>query len=237
MKVTLIDSTANPVEKLIFTKNTRLNMTASRMEEVKTWTTDQKISELEYMANTIKSSWEFVNFTFSIEGVTRAFTHQLVRNRQGSYAQQTMRILDMGSFEYVTGPSIEGNVLAEELYHDTMATIDAAYRDLIGLGAKIEDARGLLPTNICTNIVVQYNLRTLSELAISRASPRTQGEFREVLEAMISAVLEAHPWAEVFLADRKMQAASMLDAFIEKVCDDQDEKMIIIKLVDLLRKP
>ena len=236
MNVTLIDSTNNAVEKLIFTKNTRLNMTADRMEVIRNMPLEEKMIELTYMANTIKSSWEFVNFTFAIEGVTRAFTHQFVRNRQGSYAQQTMRILDMGTFEYITGPSIEGNQLAEELYHDTMATINAAYQELIEMGAKIEDARGLLPTNICTNIVVQYNLRTLSDLVASRASPRTQGEFREVMNKMTDAVIEAHPWTHLFLRDAKADASGKLDKWIDEVCRNEAERLSVLKLVDILRK-
>jgi thymidylate synthase ThyX len=79
MKVTLINYTHNAMDLLIFTKNTRLTMSPDRLEEIAKWPLERKWNELEYMANTIPSSWEFCDYTFMIEGVTRAFTHQLVR--------------------------------------------------------------------------------------------------------------------------------------------------------------
>src|SRR5216683_1754611 len=101
MKVTLIDWTGknNPnkdhaIDVLIFTKNTRLTMEPKGLETIAAWPMEKKIAELEYMAKTIPSSHEFVHYTWMIEGVSRAFTHQFVRSRQFSFAQQTHRILD-----------------------------------------------------------------------------------------------------------------------------------------------
>ena len=234
MKVTLIDFNKNAVEKLIFCKNTRLQMSASNMQDVMDMSIEEKMYELEYIANTIKSSWEFLDFTFMIEGVSRAFTHQFVRNRQGSYAQQTMRILDVSGFDYITGPSIE-TPEQMELYHGTMATIAAAYDELIESGVKIEDARGILPTNICTNIVVKYNLRTLSDMMGSRASSRTQGEFRDVIDAMYEAVIAELPWLHMFLRNKKTMAANQLESIILSDYEGSENCTPYIKLIDILR--
>jgi thymidylate synthase (FAD) len=234
MKVTLIDYNQHAVEKLIFCKNTRLQMSASNMEEIENMSYEDKLEALEYIANTIKSSWEFLDFTFMIEGVSRAFTHQFVRNRMGSYAQQTMRILDVSGFDYITGPSIQTEEQME-LYHGTMATIAAAYDELIEQGVKIEDARGILPTNICTNIVVKYNLRTLSDMMASRSSSRTQGEFRLVIDAMYEAVIAVMPWLHMFLRDKKTQAANRLEKVILGEFGGCHECTDYIKLIDILR--
>ena len=214
MKVTLINHTSDAVNTLLFTKNTRLQMSASNMDRVKELSLDQKVKELAYIANTIKSSWEFVDFTFMIEGVSRAFTHQLVRNRTGSYAQQTMRILDVSGFDFVTGPSIAEDEELCGIYADMMGLLDDTYNLLIEKGATIEDARGILPTNICTNIVAKYNLRSLSDMMASRASPRTQGEYRDVIEGMYQEVTKVMPWADDFLRGRKYEAATALDSLI-----------------------
>lgn len=176
------------------------------LEEIHDWDEEKRNRELAYMANTIPSSWEMINYTFSIEGVSRAFTHQFVRNRQGSYAQQTMRVLDVAGFDYVTGPTIKNDEELRNIYNDAMAFIDHSYRLLIERGASIEDARGVLPTNIATNITAKYNLRTLSELARKRASARVQEEFRVVLASMVARVLEVHPWAVHFLSSKKQKA-------------------------------
>jgi flavin-dependent thymidylate synthase len=236
MKVTLIDYNQNAVDKLIFCKSTRLQMSANKFEDIKNMSALEKEKELEYISNTIKSSWEFLDYTFMIEGVTRAFTHQFVRNRQGSYAQQTMRILNVSGFDYVTGPSIESDPMCNAIYKDVMSTIQAGYDELIKLGANIEDARGLLPTNICTNIVVKYNLRTLSELLASRSSPRTQGEFREVIELMYNELISVHPWLDMFLHNEKYHAAKKLDGWIRSDYEGTDNYLHLLKLVDILRK-
>ena len=173
MRITLVEFTGKgssneqwrAADLLIFTKSTRLTMSPSLMEEISAWPLHKKMEELEYMANTIPSSWEYVDYTFLIEGVTRAFTHQFVRTRTNSYAQQTMRVLDVSEgrgWDYLTGPSIESDEDSKRIYHIEMERIGEAYRGLITCGAKIEDARGILPTNILTNIVCKTSPRALS---------------------------------------------------------------------------
>src|SRR5581483_11045955 len=151
MKVTLIDYTQNAINKLLYTKATRLTLGQDTRLKIANMSDEEKAKELAYMATTVPSSWEFVTYTFEILGVTRAFTHQFVRTRTGSYAQQTMRTLHVGQFEYVTGPSIN-TPRRKKLYDECMAMINCHYEKLIADGAAVEDARGLLPTNICTNI-------------------------------------------------------------------------------------
>jgi flavin-dependent thymidylate synthase len=205
MKVSLINHTQEALELLLFTKQTRLSMDGGLMDEIRAWPQEKKMAELRYMLHTIKSSWEFVNYTFSIEGVSRAFTHQFVRTRSGHYAQQSQRTVDMAGFDYVTPDSLLGTdadeqpyVLQSE-YVNTMNRIDEGYKKLIMNGANPQDARGILPTNICTNIIASFNLRTLSEMARVRLCTRTQGEYQQVFRAMRDAVVAVHPWAEPFI--------------------------------------
>ncbi|MCP4100982.1 MAG: FAD-dependent thymidylate synthase [Lentisphaerae bacterium] len=234
MKVTLISHTQDAAKLLSFTKNTRLQMSAGGLDDWDELSREQMRDQIEYISQTIKSSWEFIDFTFMIEGVTRAFTHQFVRNRMGSYAQQTMRILDVSGFKYLTGPTIQTE---EQLsvYNDTMDTIQLAYDKLIELGVAVEDARGVLPTNIHTNIVAKYNLRTLSDMMISRSSPRTQGEFRDVIELMYNEVIKVYPWLVLFLKDRKHDAAKQLDSLITSDYEGTEQYLHFIKQVDILR--
>ncbi|GAF67457.1 unnamed protein product, partial [marine sediment metagenome] len=51
---------------------------------------------------------EHASFTFFIDGVSRAFTHQLVRHRLASYTQQSMRYVDLSKETgyYIVPPSI-----------------------------------------------------------------------------------------------------------------------------------
>lgn len=197
MKVTLIDYTKDAREILIFSKKTRLNMSASAFGDIMLLPEEEKERELKYVFGTIRSSLEFVDYTIMIEGVTRAFTHQLVRHRAGvSFAQQSMRTADVSDFEYLATGSCKGNIL----YHSTMKKISETYKSLIEVGVKPEDARGILPTNILTNILMKINLRALSDMMSSRLCSRAQGEFRDVMSEIRSEVVSVHRWADSLLA-------------------------------------
>ncbi len=248
MKTTLIDytgyGTPNPANHaasvLLFTKSTRLTMSPGLLEGIKAIPKMEKEVELGYMANTIPSSWEFVHYTFMIEGVTRGFTHQFVRSRTCSFAQQTMRVLNVEGWEYGTGPTISTTPSFKKTYSKAMNNIAEAYIELLTQGAAIEDARGILPTNILTNICMSCNLRTFVELVHKRSSPRVQGEYREVLEAMKEAVIAVHPWVSLFVERTFDKAAKDLDEEIdtlfinEKI--DSGIKIKLMKLVDQLRQ-
>ena len=235
MKVTLVSHTQNARELLVFTKSTRLNVTTGLLDVINLYDEEKLQKELDYMVDTIKSSWEFVDFTFCIEGVSRGFTHQFVRNRLGSYAQQTMRILDMGNFDYITGPSIAEDDHLQKMYDAAMAQISVVYKELIKKGAKIEDARGILPTNISTNIVAKFNLRALSQMMLSRASNRTQSEYRDVLDAMYEAVVEAEPWCAEFLRSSRYDDLKRLESAILDRYEGTDMCTNLLKLIDKVR--
>ena len=244
MKLTLIDATgmgaSDPADYaanvLIFTKSTRLEMHPGLMDEIKSWPWKKKEEELRYMANTIPSSWEFCHYTVLIEGVTRAFTHQLVRTRTASFAQQTMRVLNVNGWDYGTGPTIKDNKALDALYKSMMSKISEHYDWQIENGAAIEDARGILPTNIHTNIVMGTNLRSLTEMIRKRSSPRVQGEYRDFISLLKSRVCEIHPWANIFFDQDFDKAANDLCAqLIDATGLTNNQRTSMIKLVDQLR--
>lgn len=238
MKVTLINQTPDAANLLLFTKQTRLNMSPGLMDEIRRWPEEKRLEELRYMANTIPSSWEFVDYTFLVEGVSRAYTHQQVRTRAASYAQQTMRVLDMGEFDYVYSDRVLANPDAVAEVKSALRAIKACYNHLNKhLGLPAEDARGILPTNIATNIVCKFNLRTLSELAKSRTGGRTQGEYQKVINAMIDEVFKVHPWAMEFLFQQDRDYFKEIEAFAEREYGaDLKKKGELLKIVDKMRK-
>lgn len=238
MKVTLINHTQNAVELLLFTKATRLTMSGDALKDIVCMSPEEKAAGLTYMAATIPSSWEFVDYVFLLEGVSRAYTHQQVRTRAGSYAQQTMRVLDMsGGYEYVYTERNKASAVALDIIRRHQQATQKAYAALIAAGQPPEDARGVLPTNIATNIVCKFNLRTMSELAASRTGGRTQGEYQRLVGLMCDAVIAVHPWAEQFLFQAGRDHYAALEAFAKAEWpDDLLKRGALLKIVDKMRK-
>src|SRR5690348_19843 len=245
--VTCVNVTQDAAEMLILAKQTRLQMTPELITKIYNMSPEEKRKEIEYIANTIPASWEFVDFIFLIQNVTRAFTHQFVRGRHASYAQQTMRVLDVDGWTYSTGPTINDEIVLrtgaekyptrKEVYDETMKKIAGSYNYLVDSGAAIEDARGILPTNIQTNILVKMNLRTLVETCRKRSSARVQGEYREVIKQMKTQAFIFCPWTKFFFERTFDKAAEDLQNMITDpvygVMPDVKTKMI--KLLDQMR--
>jgi len=196
MKVTLINHTSDALELLLYTKNTRLQG-AQTLQDIVEWPEEKKIEHLMYMLDTIQSSWEFVDYTFHIEGVTRAFTHQLVRTRTGSYAQQSQRTVDVRGAGYTVPVSFNSDLTTD--YQVAMNNSFEAYEHLIDSGMDVQDARGVLPTNAHTEIIAKFDLRTIHNMGLLRLCTRTQGEYQEVFKAMKAEIIKVHPWAESFI--------------------------------------
>lgn len=215
LKITLINYTQNAREILILSKNTRHLSNPRRFEEILDMTERQKAEELEYIFSTISSSWEFVNYTFLFQDVTRAFTHQLVRHRVGfSFAQQSMRVFPATGFSFYTPDNIMNDHYQNALFTNCMGSTQEFYNLLLDKGASIQDARGVLPTNICTNILVGCNLRSLSNLMETRLCVRAQGEFQQAALQMRSLVEQVHPWAsQVLLPSCVMKGVCLFPRF------------------------
>lgn len=194
MKVELLSYQPDALELLLYTKNTRLRGGVT-LADIKAWPAEKKAEHLAYMLDTIQSSWEFAYYVFEIKEVSRAFTHQLVRTRIGNYAQESQRTVDVRDASFVI-PKMESN---QDFYETAMQSSIDSYAGLIEAGVPVQDARGVLPTNIHTSIIAGFNLRTLHDMAEKRLCTRTQGEYQDVFRAMREAVIAVHPWAEPLL--------------------------------------
>lgn len=220
MKVTLISYTGHghpdplyAARLLAYTKNTRLEQGEETRAKIEAMSEDELQSELNYIAGTIRSSWEFVDYTFEVQGVTRAFTHQLVRTRTASYAQQAQRVVDMGSFEALKPETVSNvddlDILGISQWDVLMENIANTYQHYQDLGVPNQDCRGVLPTNVLTNIIVKANLRTMADLLAKRKNLRAQGEYGAVAQGMEEAILSVHPWAHPFLSPERTRTPAL----------------------------
>ena len=149
-----------------------------------------------------KSVLEFAQFHFHIEGISRACSMQLVRNRTAKFAQRSQRWCSEDGFEVVTPLSILTKHTAKATYDRLMHQIESVYEELQRLGIPNEDARFVLPNACCTNIDVSFDLRNLAHFMNERLCRKAQWEIRELAIQMKNRVLEVFPEAASMLVPK-----------------------------------
>lgn len=169
MNVTLIQATPNPVE------------TIAQIASI-CYDSDPK-DPMKLVNHLYKgghhSVFEHIYFTFKIEGISRACSHQLVRHRHCSFTQRSQRYCDEDGFEYVTPDTMSGKTMAAD-----MSTLQDWYRGYQRLGVPNEDARYILPNSCATSLYLSCNLRELIHMANERLCSRAQWEIRDLVREM-----------------------------------------------------
>lgn len=145
---------------------------------------------------------EFCDFTFHIEGVSRALSHQLVRHRIASYAQRSQRYCGEDGFNYVIPLTIKNKACALTEYNKLMEQINEVYKYLQGIGVPNEDARMVLPNACETQLEVKMNLRTLMNFMNERLCSCAQWEIRLLAQMMRSLVINEVPELESYLVPK-----------------------------------
>lgn len=193
-KVTLVSWTHDPLRVIhAMTQNMAGNIITdlSEIEETDALATIEQLKK-----TTLSGPFEFVTFVFQVEQIPRALTHQLVRTRIGSYSQESLRFVAKTGdrFHYDLPVSVyEDSVLKAE-YEYVMKTISCGYNRLIEMGAATEDARGVLPINVLTNIGVKWDLKTLIGVAEVRLCHQSQLHWKSVIEQMKAEIAKkVHP--------------------------------------------
>ena len=203
MKVKLISTTQNLRDILYTGARTCYNAGSpiDMFEEVNNIPPDKK---LKLINGCIKSNHQSIlehsQFTFAIEGVSRALTHQLVRHRHCSFSQQSQRYVNLeGTFDYVTPKALQDEGDLQGYFTECMQQAYESYTELINKGVKPEDARAVLPNACCTNMVITLNLRSLIHLCNERLCTRAQLEIRQLVQLMVKEVLKENEWLKPYL--------------------------------------
>jgi thymidylate synthase (FAD) len=137
---------------------------------------------------------EHASFTFGVEGISRACSHQLVRHRLASYAQQSQRYVSHKEpFAAVTPPSIVADPELKARFDGLLQDIHRAYRAFLDAGVPAEDARFILPNAAETKIVVTMNARELLHFFNLRCCRRAQWEIRALAIRMLKLARGAAP--------------------------------------------
>lgn len=211
LKVILLRHTPNPEETIAMAAKLCYSPSDITALKEKIEAKDQKafVEKLVKMGHV--TPIEHSSFTFAIEGISRACSHQLVRHRLASYSQQSQRYVSehrtqntehrSQTFDYIIPPSLDQDHKAREAFENFMLEAQKAYDFLVerlnkkGIKGEAanQDARFVLPNAAETKIIVTMNARELLHFFRLRCCYRAQWEIRNMAEQMIFLVKKVAP--------------------------------------------
>lgn len=194
LKVTLLSYTREPEQTVCAA--IRQCYSAKGGAELKERTKEETVKRLikQILSSGHTSTIEHANFTFAVEGVSRACTHQLVRHRIASFSQQSQRYVEeKGELDYIIPPKVKKDKMALAAYEQEIKEAHGAYGKLIAGGTDKEDARYLLPNAAETKIVFTMNARSLLNFFEKRLCARAQWEIRRLARRMLKEVKPVAP--------------------------------------------
>ena len=141
------------------------------------------------------STLEHASYTFAIDGVSRALTHQLVRHRIASFNQQSQRYVKFkDGIDVVKPATIAADPELSATFDEAIDAAVDAYKKLLDAGVPAEDARYLLPNAAESKIVVTMNVRELLHFFSLRCCNRAQWEIREMAHRMLELARPTAPF-------------------------------------------
>jgi thymidylate synthase (FAD) len=161
--------------------------------------------------NQHESVLEHAVWTVLISGISRAFTHQLVRHRVGfSFSQLSQQYHDESNMRFVRPPGIDRIPELVQIWDDAMHASQVAYRKIVAklsartagpmlkprreaLRAMRSAARSVLPNASETVIVVTINARALRHFLKVRGGIVGDPEMRCVSAALLEAMRPEGP--------------------------------------------
>ena len=206
MEVTLVDYAQLPFEKLYVAYRTDYSHDAPQeiWEKVSRGSiTKEKIREFVKSRLDIghTSPLEHLTFWFALSGLSRALSHQFVRQRIGmSPEQQSQRYVKYREDEliYVMPDSVQEKGFTDE-YIKFMCQATKLYLKMLTGGVPAEDARYVLPNATPTNINAVFNFQALLHLADERLCTRAQWEFRKLVAMMRAAIKRELPELAIYM--------------------------------------
>ena len=195
MKVSLIDITNNPIEKIY--KAYRICYSKDSWEDIKVKSEKEMCDFIvPLMMEQHSSPLEHVSFSFSIEGISRACLAQLTRHRTFKFNVQSQRYINAENFSVVMPDlSYIGDKEKEQMTREYMWSmyeeIFDLYKVMVRNGVKKEDARAILPQATTCNLIVTMDLNNFRNFLRQRKCIHAQKEIRELAFTMID-LLKPH---------------------------------------------
>ena len=125
----------------------------------------------------------------------RGVSHEIVRHRIASFAQESTRYCDYSSDKFggeitvVEPPGLDED--AREIWQDACAKAELRYFGLLNNNCSPQIARSVLPTCLKTEIVMTANFREWRHFITLRRAKAAHPQIREIAEYVLS-VLKIH---------------------------------------------
>jgi thymidylate synthase (FAD) len=173
-------------------------------------------SNPEYLRNLLEkgheSVLEHVSWTFLLTGVSRAFTHQLVRHRVGlAFSQLSQQYHEETAAAFVQPAYLDNSPSALQVWRDAVAASQQSYKTILDNLVKTQGSSGLdlskrelnrairsaarsvLPNATETKIMMTANARALRHIFQVRGSIPGDFEMREVMAELFRLVQSEAP--------------------------------------------
>jgi len=193
VQVTLIDYTPNP--ELIIAAAARSSASSTNARELLQRLSREQVDRLlsQLLNSGHMTPFEHASFTFSIEGISRVTSHQLVRHRLASYTQQSQRYVSLKKLDFITPPTISAKPEMKAKYQEAVEAAHKVYCQMLDKGIPAEDARYVLPSAIETHLVMTMNARELIHTCSLRLCLRAQWEIIGLFEKIKAEVEKVAP--------------------------------------------
>lgn len=207
MEIELLSFTQNPL-KLIYTACRTCYSKLCPSDIYKKAVSEEKQLELvnKVLGSGHTSVSEHVYFSFAINGISRACSHQLVRHRIGiAFSQQSQRYVeikeDINNLQNLRAFPVSNKEVSMEIANKYFVDVNEdnylyfidclhEYVRQISTGIKPEDARQVLPNATKTNIVLSCNLREFIHICNLRLCKHAQLEIRTMVQKMREEILK-----------------------------------------------
>lgn len=176
---------------------------------------------------------------FEINEVPRALVDQLVRHEQGVFKNvESGRYVNFSDFSYYIPPILYKNSKALNIYMEHMKNTQENYNNIVGLlnedgitgETAYEAARGIMPMNYNTGLVIGFTVEALINLCHKRLCVCSQDHIRKLVNIMKKEVLEILP-------ELKGSLVAVCDAYgwcpesPRRTCKKYPQKDVVLQLV------
>ena len=140
----------------------------------------------------------------------RGVTHEMVRHRIASYAQESTRYCNytkdkFGNQISAILPPFKHPKESDRVWNETLQVIEDAYARLIKIGEPAQLARAVLPISVKTEIWSTYNLRQWQYVFKMRCAKTAHPQIREVMLKALAIFKRVVPAMFTPLAEKFLQ--------------------------------